>query len=339
MRRLTLVSVLVTTVFVPASARAATTPSAASPPVTTPAAPEAPAPPPAAPLQTHLALQFDRVGGVLATALTGAPVVVRGTTDAFAPDQTVVVRFYVSGRKLAARRVSLLPQAGGGGGFALSFTSPRPGALVVLATHDATPALAGFATRTHSVDVIPRRVTPRSGRSSIRALQRRLRELGYVTGAPGVYDERTGRAVLAFRKVAGLDRNANASANVMHAIARGAGRFVVAHPEQGRHVEADLSRQVLALIEQGRAVAIYPISSGKPSTPTVLGSYRVYTKTPGTNEKGMVDSSYFFRGYAIHGYFSVPTYAASHGCLRIPVPDAATVFNWVTVGTPVDVYR
>jgi hypothetical protein len=338
MRRAILVSVLVTTVLIPASARAATAPSVAPPPVaTTPAVPTAPAP--AAPVQTQLALQFDRVGGALATALTGASVVVRGTTDAFAPDQTVVVRFYLSGHKLAARRVSLLPQAGGGGAFALSFKSPRPGAFVVLATHDATPALAGFATRTRSIDVIPRRVTPRSGRASIRALQRRLRRLGYVTGAPGVYDERTGRAVLAFRKVAGLDRNANASTNVMRAIARGAGRFVVAHPEQGRHVEADLSRQVLALIERGRAVAIYPISSGKPSTPTVLGSYRVYTKTPGTNHKGMVDSSYFFRGYAIHGYFSVPTYAASHGCLRIPVPDAATVFNWVTVGTPVDVYR
>jgi lipoprotein-anchoring transpeptidase ErfK/SrfK len=85
-------------------------------------------------------------------------------------------------------------------------------------------------------------------------------------------------------------------------------------------------------------VAIYPISSGKPSTPTVLGSYRVYLKSPGINVKGMVDSSYFVRGYAIHGYFSVPTYAASHGCLRMPVPDARTVFNWVRPGTPVDVY-
>ena len=113
--------------------------------------------------------------------------------------------------------------------------------------------------------------------------------------------------MLAFRKVTGMARNANATTNVMRAIARGAGRFVVAHPEHGRHVEADLSRQVMALIDGGRAVAIYPISSGKPSTPTVLGSYRVYTKTPGTNHKGMVDSSYFIRGYAIHGYFSVPT--------------------------------
>ena len=39
--------------------------------------------------------------------------------------------------------------------------------------------------------------------------------------------------------------------------------------------------------------------------------------------KGMVHSNYFIGGYAIHGYVSVPAYPASHGCLRVPIPDAA----------------
>ena len=52
----------------------------------------------------------------------------------------------------------------------------------------------------------------------------------------------------------------------------------------------------------------------------------------------MVDSAYFIRGYATHGYPSVPIYPASHGCLRVPIPDARTIFNWITIGTPVDVY-
>jgi len=34
----------------------------------------------------------------------------------------------------------------------------------------------------------------------------------------------------------------------------------------------------------------------------------------------------------------VPPYAASHGCLRIPVPNAAAVYAWVQLGYPVDVY-
>ena len=51
-----------------------------------------------------------------------------------------------------------------------------------------------------------------------------------------------------------------------------------------------------------------------------------------------MDSNYFIRGYAIHGYAEVPTYAASHGCLRMPIPDAPSVYAWVQIGTPVDVY-
>nr|MBA3748869.1 L,D-transpeptidase [Solirubrobacterales bacterium] len=175
--------------------------------------------------------------------------------------------------------------------------------------------------------------------ASIRALQRRLRRLGYVTGRAGVFDGRTARAVLAFRKVTGMARTTSASVAVMRALARGKGSFKVRRPDHGRHIEADLSRQVIALIDRGRVRRIYPTSSGTPSTPTVIGSFRVYLKTPGTNAKGMVDSAYFIRGYATHGFASVPIYPASHGCLRLPIPDARSVFNWIDIGTPVDVYR
>ena len=50
-------------------------------------------------------------------------------------------------------------------------------------------------------------------------------------------------------------------------------------------------------------------------------------------------SDYFIGGYAIHGYADVPTFAASHGCLRIPIPDAAAVFQWLALGVPVDVFN
>jgi lipoprotein-anchoring transpeptidase ErfK/SrfK len=70
----------------------------------------------------------------------------------------------------------------------------------------------------------------------------------------------------------------------------------------------------------------------------VLGHFRVYMQTLGVNAKGMVDSSYFIRGYAIHGYPSVPIFAASHGCLRVPIPDAISIYNWLRIGNIVDVY-
>ena len=48
---------------------------------------------------------------------------------------------------------------------------------------------------------------------------------------------------------------------------------------------------------------------------------------------------HFFGGYATHGYFQVPAFAASHGCLRVPIADARRLFDWIRLGTPVDVYR
>ena len=95
----------------------------------------------------------------------------------------------------------------------------------------------------------------------------------------------------------------------------------------------------MALIRGSKVERIYPISSGKPSTPTILGTFKVYSKTPGTNAKGMVFTSYFRGGYGIHGYAEVPIYPASHGCLRTPVPDAVSIFRWISYGDAVDVYR
>ena len=53
----------------------------------------------------------------------------------------------------------------------------------------------------------------------------------------------------------------------------------------------------------------------------------------------MVDSTYFHGGYAIHGYPSVPaTYPASHGCVRVPIPDAAHIYNKIFIGETIYVY-
>ena len=129
-----------------------------------------------------------------------------------------------------------------------------------------------------------------------------------------------------------------ADGQVLRKVFRSSGTFKVRYPKHGKHVEADLSRQVLALIRGAKVQRIYPISSGSPVTPTVLGSFRFYSKTPGTNAKGMVDSNYFIRGYAVHGYASVPVYNASHGCLRVPIPNARAIYDWVAIGDRIDVY-
>ena len=143
----------------------------------------------------------------------------------------------------------------------------------------------------------------------------------------------------AFQKVTGKPRTGVADRAVFATLRHGGGGFPIRYPRDGRHVEANLGKQVLALINPGgRVVRIYTTSSGKPSTPTVLGRFRVYQKSPGTNSEGMFMSNYFIRGYAIHGYPDVPVFAASHGCLRVPNSDAVAIFSWIRLGTIVDVY-
>jgi L,D-transpeptidase-like protein/putative peptidoglycan binding protein len=173
---------------------------------------------------------------------------------------------------------------------------------------------------------------------AVRMLQRQLALRRYEVPINGVFDEATGRAVLAFRKIVGLQRVETANAGVFQRLREGDGYYSVRYRRDGNHVEANLTKQVLVEVQHGHVRRIYTMSSGKPSTPTVLGHFQVYMKTPGTNSEGMVDSNYFIRGYAIHGYAEVPVYAASHGCLRIPIPNAPEVYDWVQVGYWVDVY-
>jgi peptidoglycan hydrolase-like protein with peptidoglycan-binding domain len=305
-----------------------------------PAPAPAPAAPPAvAPVAAQMTLASQDAGGRSAFLLTGERLVVRGTIKPYAAGQRVVVRFARDGRPVATRTVAVLAGAGGTGRFRLAYTSAGAGVVSFTAAHTATAQLSASWARGPSVRFVAPDMRAGARGPDVWLLQSRLHALHYLVPLTGVYDEGTEQAVIAFRKLTGLARVSSTDARVLRLLRAGAGRFQVRYPRDGRHVEANLARQVLAEIEPGgRVHRIYTISSGKPSTPTVLGRFRVYLKTPGVNSEGMVDSNYFIRGYAIHGYPEVPTYAASHGCLRVPIPDAAGIYAWVQVGTPVDVY-
>ncbi len=302
--------------------------------------PAPPTPPPAAPVAGALQFTIQHAHGRPAFALAGERVVARGVVIPFVAGQKVVVRFYRNGRKVAVKEVSVLPVGNGAGQFHIGYVSARPGLVSVRGEHAATPELGAFTAISKNVRFVSAEL-PAGGRGpAVRLLQSELKGLHYAVPLNGVFDEATQRAVVAYRKLTGLPRVTGTNRRLFSLLQRGAGRFRVRYPGDGEHVEADLTRQVLAEIEPGgRVRRIYTISSGKPSTPTVIGRFRVYMKTPGTNAKGMVDSNYFIRGYAIHGYAEVPNYAASHGCLRVPVPDAAAIYGWVRVGDPVDVYN
>jgi lipoprotein-anchoring transpeptidase ErfK/SrfK len=330
------------TLLVPAAAGAAvTTPSATGPP---PAS--TPEPTPTTPLTSpapaagRIKLVVQKAFGKPPFVVAGGRVVIRGIVIPYVGNQKVKLSVYRDGRKLAVQTVGVIALGNGAGQFHVSLSSASSGSVVVQAVHYATPEQAAFSAHSETVHFVSPDLHEGDSGPSVRLLQSELNGMHFVVPLNGVFDEATGRAVIAYRKMTGLERVSSTNLTVFKKLEHGDGTFHVRYPQDGRHVEGDLTRQVLAEIEPGgRVRALYTMSSGKPSTPTVIGRFRVYEKTFGTNSEGMVDSNYFIRGYAIHGYAEVPTYAASHGCLRIPIPDAASVYAWVREGTPVDVYN
>jgi hypothetical protein len=285
-----------------------------------------------------------KLAGGLATrrlryVIRGQRVKVVGSVRPFVAGQVVTVLVVRKGKVSQRKRARITRASRGAGRFVAHFIARRRGLRRVVAVHRGTGTQAAFRSRSKRLEVVLWRAGSGAGGTKVLLLQRGLRSLGYAVPVTGFYNGGTSRAVLAFRKVQGWARNGYASIAVYAKVFRRRGRFQLRYPRAGRHVEFDWSRQVVVLADHGRAFRVYHASSGKPSTPTVFGTFHFYSKTPGTNSHGMVDSNYFFRGYAIHGYPEVPPYAASHGCIRIPIPNAAFVYSWIPLGMTIFVYR
>jgi hypothetical protein len=164
---------------------------------------------------------------------------------------------------------------------------------------------------------------------------------GYYTGGhvSGRFTHGSQLATLAFRKVNNMARNYQYKPVIFEKLLMGKGAFQPRYHE-GHHVEVDISRQVMALVGGDKVVAVFHVSTGKPSTPTVRGTYHFYRKSPGYNSEGMYFSIYFIRGYATHGYNPVPMHeAASHGCVRNPIPFSVYIYNWINLGDAIRIYQ
>ena len=150
---------------------------------------------------------------------------------------------------------------------------------------------------------------------AVTGLERRLASLGYaLRGSDGVYASDTRDAVLAFQKVNGLPRTGRVDARTWRAIGsarRPTPRF------RGSHIEVYKSRQVVFEVREGRVVAISHVSTGATGN-TPQGTWHVYRKVTGWDWV-LWYPLYFLRGFALHGYPSVPAYPASHGCVRLPM--------------------
>jgi len=274
-------------------------------------------------------------------------------TRYFAPSQQVVVtgrvKPYVRGEVLtlyAIRRGKASKQVRRTvrrrGRYEFSFKVGNAGPVRLVVRHRASDGQAAFRTRSETIQVVNWQAGQGARGTKVTLLQRGLLKLGFATPVSGHFDSLTANAVNVFRKTNAMGRDGYAPTSVYAMVLRGEGAFELRYPDSGthgKHVEFDWSRQVLVLADHSKPYRVYQVSSGKPSTPTVFGSFHFYRQEPGTNSHGMVHSSYFIGGYAIHGYASVPNYAASHGCLRVPIPNALSIYNWIDLGDPIQTYE
>jgi L,D-transpeptidase catalytic domain/Sporulation and spore germination/Putative peptidoglycan binding domain len=174
-----------------------------------------------------------------------------------------------------------------------------------------------------------------------RDLQQLLADLGYLArgAVSGRIDDATATAVLAFQKWTGLPRDGQLGDLTVSALLR-AVRPEPQLREPGRRIEVHLRRQVALLIQDNRVVRTIHVSTGAGGA-TPIGSFRVYRKEQYSwsvpFKVWLPWASYFTGGIAFHEYGSVPTYAASHGCIRVTRNDAQMLYGFAEYGTPVHV--
>lgn len=179
-----------------------------------------------------------------------------------------------------------------------------------------------------------------------------LADLGYwVISVDGASDDSTRQAIMAFQKVRGLKRTGVLTDDVLNAI-QNASRPVAKYSDGASHVEIDITRQVIFLVDEaGQVTKVLSTSTGSGERYFSQGKWdRAYTprgkfvisrQIHGTRKAPLgtiYNPSYFNGGIAIHGSPSVPANAASHGCARIPRFADKDFVDMVTIGMTVYVY-
>jgi peptidoglycan hydrolase-like protein with peptidoglycan-binding domain len=181
----------------------------------------------------------------------------------------------------------------------------------------------------------------RDGR--VKQAQLRLIDLGYLPGGTG--DGRLGpptaEAILAFQKWERLGRTAVLDGPTRSRLGPAQRPSPVSPGRGGKRAEVLIDRQVALLIVDNRVFRTISVSSGKPSTPTPPGNYRVYAKIQRwwsvPFREWLPWAVPFVGGIAFHEFGIVPTYPASHGCVRQDFAVARMTYDFAQIGMPVRV--
>lgn len=197
----------------------------------------------------------------------------------------------------------------------------------------------------------PSPAKPTITEAEIAEAKQMLTALGYWldTEAKG-QDASLRHALIAFQKIEGRAKTGVLTAKELAAIR--SAQTPQAQETKSAHIEIDLARQVLFVVNDSGAVErILPVSTGSGEWFTESGRTRQAVTPTGrfavTRQiKGWRKSplgllyypNYLQDGIAIHGNPAVPAKPASHGCIRIPMFAAQAFSDIAVVGKEVLIY-
>jgi lipoprotein-anchoring transpeptidase ErfK/SrfK len=201
--------------------------------------------------------------------------------------------------------------------------------------------------------------------AQVREAQTIAKKFGLPVGvADGVNGPQTARGMCAFRSIAGLTASRAAvdaptlsklrSYNTRYASLTG----IAAPALSGRttYLIVNKTCQSMVFVKNGFYRAVMPVSTGMPGHDTPVGSYTLGGTQKGwqcstlypescnkqstgrfvsVSSKGNMYNPRELRGAIfLHGSTSVPTYPASHGCVRVTVATSDWMFDNVDAALP-----
>jgi len=201
---------------------------------------------------------------------------------------------------------------------------------------------------------------PGSSGDVVKAYQQRLADVHFDPGPiDGNYGTAMVYAVQALQKILGTERTGRLTGAEAAALATFQYPTPLQPDGEAQRAEIDITKQVMTLYEGYQVRLITTVSTGSGesycyNTPRVNPTRRVceYANTPSgrytfrefrrgwdKSPLGQLYNPFYFNGgIAVHGYQSVPTSPASHGCTRIPMHIADYFHNLVKVGDAVYVF-
>lgn len=218
-------------------------------------------------------------------------------------------------------------------------------AIAAYLTLAATP---GISTKTLNCRRSAERISSHTDR--VRLAETLLAKLGYWTGPiDGVLDEDSRQALVAFQKITGRTPHGRLTNSDLEALK--SAKKPRPQISEGFHLEIDLAKQVLYIVDEGVIKTILTASTGKGiqftdggwtrRAITPVGKFKIERKMEGIRASSlgsMYYPMYINKGVAIHGSQFVAAGPSTHGCIAIPIHAAEVLNKVIPLGTDVIIY-